>query len=182
MSNAVLAAPVLDRDAEPPRGPDSVTQPRAITAREIGLRGATAEDAPFVAWLTRATMEAYVRQTWGDEAAVERYFAKNCAMVDETKIIQLGGRDVGRLTVQVHPEDIFVDDIHVHPDFQGRGVGAAVLGLVADTARASWRAVRLQCLRANPAVGLCRRLGFLEERRDETHFFMRLPPGARIVR
>ncbi len=164
---------VQNQQQPPPKHPQPDVREGLLT-----LRDATEADAAFVDRLTRETMTPYVQQTWQDLSEVAYYFLKNKFTQVGTRIVQFNGRDVGRLTLIHSHDEIFVDNIHVHPDFQGRGIGAAVLRQVISEARRDGRAVRLQCLRVNPAEHLHRRLGFLELDRNATHFFLRLPSRA----
>ncbi len=149
--------------------PDSGLPPHLVT-----LRPATDRDAAFVTALTRQTMEPLVRQTWPDAAAVARYFAANGFDRDVTHIIQRGGVDVGRISLLVSATEVYVDQVHVLPQFQGHGLGSAVLARVIARAQAAGQDVRLQCLRVNPAAALYRRLGFAEYAASDTHFFLRI--------
>ena len=153
-------------------------QPRTVQPLRDGvvtLRAARAVDAAFVDALTRQTMLAYVARTWSNVSDIAAYFAKNRFDPEHTEIVQCNGQDVGRLTLLVTQDELFVDNIHVQPELQGRGIGGAVLRHVIARARREGRAVRLQCLRVNPAAKLYRRLGFVEQGQDATHFFLRLP-------
>jgi ribosomal protein S18 acetylase RimI-like enzyme len=145
----------------------------------VTLRPATASDAAFVDGLTRRTMDANVRKTWADEVEVAYYFEKNRFVADATRIIQSDGRDVGRLTLLESPAEVFVDNIHLSPECQGQGLGAAVLQQVIDSAQTAGKSVRLQCLVTNRALGLYLRLGFQEYERTATHAFLRIPAPTR---
>lgn len=144
----------------------------------LTLRNATQADAPFVNRLTRQTMAPVVEHTWADRQAVEHYFHKNRFATEGTRIIGLNGVDVGRVTLKWSDEEVYVDQIHLLPEYQSQGLGTAVLERVIVVALRLGRAVRLQCLRANPAVRLYGRLGFEEYDRSATHFFLRIPAGG----
>lgn len=148
----------------------------------LTLRNATQADAPFVNDLTRQTMTPLVRKTWESDEELERYFDKNRYIADSTKIIELNGIDVGRVTLLWSDEEVYVDQIHLLPAWQGQGLGTRVLERIIVVARRLGRAVRLQCLRANPAVHLYRRLGFEEYDRSITHYFLRIPAGGPSAR
>jgi len=68
--------------------------------------------------------------------------------------------------------DVQVREIVVLPEFQGRGVGSALLGRVLDRARARQVPVRLRTRITNRAARLYRRLGFRETGRTETHLLL----------
>ncbi len=153
---------------------DEDTSANRQAAGLLTLRAAVEADAPFVDWLTRQTMEPVVRQTWTSEADVAAYFDKNRCDLETTKIIQWDGVDVGRLSLIWSTNEVYVDQVHVIPAYQGYGLGTAVLERVIRLARRMNRSVRLQCLLANPAANLYFRLGFEEYNRSATHYFLRI--------
>ena len=147
----------------------------------LSLRDATESDAAFVDGLTRLTMERYVRATWPAESDVERYFARNGFDRGATRLIRLGARDVGRVSLSLSNEGIYLENLHVLPEYQGCGIGSAVVDRVVRGAWLLARSVRLQCLRVNPALRLYLRHGFEQYDRTDTHHLLRLAvsPAAR---
>jgi predicted N-acetyltransferase YhbS len=89
----------------------------------ISLRSATEEDAAFVNNLTRLVMWDYVAATWPGSQEREAYFEKNKFELATTRIIQLEGFDVGRISVIKSNLQVLLDNIHVHPSHQSRGIG-----------------------------------------------------------
>jgi GNAT superfamily N-acetyltransferase len=139
----------------------------------IDLRPATPADEAFVNRLTRDVMRGYVEATWADDAARERYYEQNRFVLATTRIIRCDGVDVGRISLTRGADAWVVDEIHLHPSHQSRGIGAEVLGRIlaeADTARVP---VELHVLKVNPAKALYDRLGFKACREDGERFYMR---------
>src|SRR5438067_4721946 len=107
-------------------------------------------------------MRDAIERTWGiwDEPWQRAYFE---ARFDPKAIsvITLDGADVGVLWVERRPAELYIAEIEVAPEFQGRGVGTAVLADVLARARAEALPVTLQVLQANAGAGrLYERLGF----------------------
>lgn len=139
----------------------------------ITFRPASLVDQEWLYALKRDTLKPHVEQTWGkwDEADQAQRFA---AGFDPTviQIIQHSGHDVGVLSVVPHPAHLFLADILLRPEAQGRGFGTQVIGHVINQARAAGKPVRLQVLKVNPAQQLYLRLGFRITGETATHRLM----------
>ncbi len=74
------------------------------------------------------------------------------------------------IAVEWSTVDAFLANIEILPDYQGRGLGAAIIhGIIAE-ADAHHLPVRLQVLKINPARRLYERLGFVITGETETPF------------
>lgn len=144
---------------------------------DFTLRSVSAADYAWLWALKRLTMRNYVEQTWGfwDEKVQEDFFRRGFdpAVV---KIIVADGRAAGRLHVERHAGEFFLGDIEVHPDFQNRGLGTAVLRALQTEACDCGVPIRLQVLKVNPARHLYLRLGFSDFTKTTTHFHMKWLP------
>ena len=126
------------------------------------LRPATADDRDGLFALRCATMRPYVEQTWHtwDDADQRTRFETALALAD-MQVIVVGERDAGLLHVERDADGIFLANIQIHPDFQNRGLGTAVIRTLLDEAWARGEPVRLQVLKVNHAAcRLYQRLGF----------------------
>jgi ribosomal protein S18 acetylase RimI-like enzyme len=142
------------------------------------LRAITEADYQWLWELKRLTMRSYVELTWGswDDAAQERFFRQNFNS-KTVQIITVAGRDAGLLNVEREPDELFLANIQIHPAFQHRGLGSAVVRMLTDSADALRLPVRLQVLKINTrARDLYLRLGFSTYAETLTHFLMRHPP------
>jgi ribosomal protein S18 acetylase RimI-like enzyme len=139
----------------------------------IDLRPATPADEAFVNRLTRDVMRGYVEATWPDDAARERYYEQNRFVLATTRIIRCDGADVGRVSLTRGADAWVVDEIHLLPSHQSRGIGAEVLKRILDEAGAVPVPVELHVLKVNPAKALYDRLGFRVYREDDERFHMR---------
>jgi len=149
-----------------------------VAAEVVTLRDSAVWDAPFANVLMRRVMDHYVRQTWTSPEDVETYFRKNQFDPATTRIICWRDVAVGWLSLRWSADEVFVDHVHIHPAFQGRGIGSVVLRRVLAEARARGLATRLQVLRVNPAARLYMRLGFRVHAETVTHFSMEVPAPA----
>jgi ribosomal protein S18 acetylase RimI-like enzyme len=145
------------------------------------LRAITQADYPWLWELKRLTMRGYVELTWGswDDAAQERFFRQNFS-ANTVQIIVADGRDAGLLNVEREPDGLFLANIQIHPAFQNRGLGSAVVRTLIDSADALRLPLRLQVLKVNTrARSLYQQLGFSTYAETLTHFLMRHSPSPK---
>ena len=74
--------------------------------------------------------------------------------------------------VEYGDDVIFVNQLVIDPNFQGRRIGTEIMESVIKEATARGVAVRLQTHLVNRAAELYRRLGFQERGRSVTHILM----------
>ncbi len=128
---------------------------------EHSLRRASKSDKPFLYSLHRVTMREVIEKTWGwDETwqclDFERRFTRYLV-----SIVEAEGRDAGGLWLESPPGLIYLADIQVLPELQGRGIGSSVLRGLIGQAAARNVPVELVVLQVNPrARRLYERLGF----------------------
>lgn len=140
------------------------------------LRPVTEADYAFLLALHTATMRESVDATWGwnDEEQEARFREK--FVPDAGAIVVVKGRDVGFLHA-VHGEDeVFIAEIQVSPDLQGRGLGTRLLADVLEQAGDRGQPVVLSVLKKNRARRLYDRLGFRVVAEDEVRYFMECRP------
>ncbi len=145
---------------------------------EFVLRPASAADYRWLWELKRDTMRTYVEQTWGswEDAAQEAFFRRSYSP-DKIQIILLNGERAGLLHLEREPDAIFLANIQIHIDHQGRGLGTAVIRSLLQTAQTLRTPIRLQVLRVNAgAQRLYLRLGFVVSGETATHQMMRWLP------
>jgi RimJ/RimL family protein N-acetyltransferase len=138
------------------------------------LRPTTADDRDFLFALHRAAMRPYVDTTWGwDDAEQARMFDQKFDPASQ-EIVQVDGVDAGTLAVEETDEEIWLAVIEIHPRFQGRGLGTAIIQSVLDRGAATVKPVTLRVLHSNPrARALYERLGLRPFREIETHVYLR---------
>ena len=127
----------------------------------ITLRQATTNDEKFANDLLFATMHKYVEATWPhDQAAHQHYYEINKCDPSKTRILQIYDKDIGRLSTSVQPDCIFIDELHIIPEYQRQGIGQQIIKLVFKEARKKNLPVKLTVLVVNPAQNLYLRMGF----------------------
>jgi GNAT superfamily N-acetyltransferase len=128
----------------------------------IALRPATTEDEKFVDDLVFTTMRDYVEATWPSDSAAQRhYYEINKFNPSNTRILQVDGKDVGRLSTTVREDCVFVDELHILPEYQRRGIGRQAIEQVFREAREKNLPVKATVLKVNqPSLNLCLSMGF----------------------
>src|SRR5687767_1876035 len=89
---------------------------------EYHLRRASKSDKRFLYSLHCATMRDAIEKTWGWDEAWQRKDFETRFNEQLVSIIEAGGRDAGALWLQSSPELIYIADIQILPEMQGRGI------------------------------------------------------------
>jgi ribosomal protein S18 acetylase RimI-like enzyme len=141
------------------------------------VRPSMPDDRDALYEIHRAAMFPYVSATWGwDEEDQRRRFRAYFA-VEPLQAIVVGEEIVGILHLKRTPETIEVVNIELHPEHQGKGIGARILSAILAEGAASDRAVELQVLKVNDgAHRLYQRMGFRDTGETSTHILMRRDP------
>ncbi|MCA9933028.1 MAG: GNAT family N-acetyltransferase [Ardenticatenaceae bacterium] len=146
--------------------------PLLVTGAEVtmySLRQATDADYEFLYALHVAAMQTYITATWGwNETWQREYFEKKWNPIKQ-RIIQVAGEDAGVLVTGWRPEGFFLELIELLPQYQGCGVGTAVIHDLQAMAAKQGYDIYLHVLKSNqPARRLYERLDFrmIEEREE----------------
>ena len=142
---------------------------------DFTVRQAVAADRDWL-WQTKTRcLRAYIEQTygaWDEDTQSARFDAT--FIPEEIRIISVDGRDAAFTAVRYDPDAIQLHNLMVAPEFQNRGLGAALLRQLLDDAQTRRLPVRLQVMKVNPARRLYERVGFKEIPAEEvpTHYRM----------
>lgn len=138
----------------------------------VTTRESTEADADFVNNLTRLAMHEYVESTWHTTHERESYYQINQFDRKSTRIIQHRSVDIGRISVKEFSNYIMLDEIHLLPDYQRRGIGTLLLQELFAHAKSKQLPVRLIILRTNPAKQLYERSRFTVYHEDRERYYM----------
>lgn len=130
----------------------------------------------FARDLTRRAMLPYYREfdlLWIEEAFDEAWHWREQWLVTE------GERLLGYCSLSQDRQALFIRELHLLPEYRGRGVGSWVLETLAGwTAQRHLPLLRLMVFRTNPARALYSRHGFVEMGEDECFVRMQRAMGS----
>ena len=149
---------------------------------EFSIRRATDADREFLYELVCRTMREVIEKTWGWDEAWQRAEFDRRFIEYLVSIIGYDDRPVGGLWLESKPDSIYIHGIYISPEYQGRGIGSAVVRQLIEQAMIRRASVTLSVVPANPrAKQLYERLGFEVTNFEEPFFRMRHNPGLRTV-
>ena len=127
----------------------------AAPAPRFDLRPAVEADRRYLVDIEEICMQDYVIALVGEWIPAD----PNDLALDEHRLIVVDGQDAGCVaTVRSH-DHVWVDKLYIHPAWQRRGIGAAVLRRLALEAAVLGLPLRLCVLTTNPAIAFYRREG-----------------------
>ncbi|MEV6173603.1 GNAT family N-acetyltransferase [Streptomyces sp. NPDC051954] len=97
------------------------------------IRAAVAADVPAVKAVTDAAYHHYIERIGRVPQPMERDHAANVAA---GQVFVTGEPVIGLVAVEEYADHLYLDNIAVHPDAQGQGVGGRLLRFVEAHARA----------------------------------------------
>lgn len=129
----------------------------------VGLRPAAPQDSAFCLRVHKAAMGEYVAAVHGWADAEQLDYHERVFAPGRWQIITVGGADAGSLVVELRPHEVYLARVELHPDHQGRGVGAQIVRTVQDTAAARRQPLVLDVFAVNTrARAFYQRQGFHE--------------------
>jgi ribosomal protein S18 acetylase RimI-like enzyme len=150
-----------------------------MNERPWQLRPACPADRDFLYALNEATMREHAEKVWGWDEAEQAVFFDNRFRPDDWQVIQADGQDIGVLIVEEDDEQIYLAEIQILPESQGRGIGSVIVRELMQTATATGKPLTLRVLHVNSrARALYERLGFRQFKEIETHAYLRWDPAA----
>lgn len=141
------------------------------------LRQASVDDAPLFYRVIDQTMHEFIVATWGawDESRVQRESREDSSS-SNAQVIQVGNVAVGVFLVERLITHIQLEQIYLLPEYQGLGIGTALLNSLIAEAVQSKVPVRLRVLAVNPAKSFYKRFGFVVTEATPDFFFMEKMP------
>jgi GNAT superfamily N-acetyltransferase len=132
----------------------------ATSGVTVTLTPATSADAnQLVALRIAAMQESLERVGRFDAARARERFLSGFAPA-YTRHIEVDGERAGFVVVKPLDHEWLLDHLYVHPDFQNRGIGSAVLSIVFSEADAARKALRVGALRESESNRFYLRHGF----------------------
>ncbi|WP_211466717.1 GNAT family N-acetyltransferase [Collimonas silvisoli] len=141
----------------------------------LQFRTATKADIPFLVALRHATMNEHLARANAarDEAS---QLARVLVQFEHARIVSVNGRDIGLLKAYKEPARWYIRQIQIAPEFQGQGIGRAIIADILAQASHDNLPTALKVLSGNPARRLYETLGFKEIGREDVDYLMLCPP------
>jgi len=170
------------------RGAETIEALTTADGRPITLRPAGDVDREFLLRVYASTREAELAQvTWAPgakEAFLRMQFATQDAYFRgqfpecEFLVVQVAGRDAGRLSVHRRDDEFSLVDLALLPEARGQGAGTAILRTLLAEAVAAGKPLTLHVERSNPALRLYEREGFRQVEDKGVYLFLEWRPPA----
>lgn len=128
---------------------------------------ATLSDGPALAELRVAAMrDSLERIGRFDPVRARARFLSGFVPADTRHIVRNGER-IGFFVIKAGTQEWLLDHLYIHPDHQGQGVGAAVLGMIFAEVDAVDRPLRVGALRDSDSNRFYMRHGFVPAEQGE---------------
>jgi ribosomal protein S18 acetylase RimI-like enzyme len=106
-------------------------------------------------------MREVIEKTWGWDEAWQRTDFERRLAAYVVSIIEADDRAAGSLWLEWKPDSLYIHEVQILPEFQGNGLGTAVVQGVIEQGARQTLPVTLSVVPANPrAKHLYERLGF----------------------
>ena len=140
------------------------------TIGKVSQSPATVADTDFARLVHHRAYRDVIERAYGrwDEATQDRFFDAAWSTTAH-KIVLLDGVRCGYTCIEDQTDAIYLRELVIDPNFQGRGIGTQIIREVIDLAIAKGVTARLRTHIVNRAAHLYRRMGFQETGRTETH-------------
>jgi GNAT superfamily N-acetyltransferase len=133
------------------------------------------ENIDFAFEAKRAAMGPHIVKRWVWDEAFQRELHERRFREKPFFEIRRAGQRLGTVSFHLLPEHVRFGEFYILPEYQGRGVGSAILAHCLRVADGLSLSVKLEYLLWNRVGSLYRRHGFVEVGRSEIHCFMVRP-------
>jgi ribosomal protein S18 acetylase RimI-like enzyme len=145
---------------------------------DVSRRLATFADTDFALRVHHRAYRDIIERQYGDwNVADQDKFFMGAWSAAAHDIVFCDGVRCGYTCIEDRDREIYIRELVIDPDYQGRGIGTRLIKDVFADSSARGVPVRLQTQTLNRAATLYRRLGFRETDRTETHIRMEWRPA-----
>src|SRR2546430_6228920 len=139
----------------------------------ISRRPAAIDDTDFARSVHHRAYRDVIERQYGpwDESTQDKLFDAAWSGA-EHEIVLCDDARCGYTSIENRDDAIYLHELVIDPDFQGRGIGTHILQSVIKHAIFRGVPVRLRTQVTNRAANLYRRMGFQETTRTASHVFL----------
>ena len=139
----------------------------------VRYQKASEEDVDYLIGLRERTMAAHMSNS-GVDPSEEEQRKRVLYKLEKAKIIYVGSQRAGLLKTEDNENFIELIQIQLEPEYQGKGIGKAIIDELIHDAKKKQKSVKLSVLKKNPAKRLYLKLGFKIVGEDPHEYFMLL--------
>lgn len=138
------------------------------------LRECTFDDFDFIFELKKLCLKWHIDIVygWDDESQYNKTRNELNRNIDYMKIIYVDNISVGVTTFYKEDDSYRVGHTMIHPDYQNKGIGSAVIRDYINLADKDNKRIIIKTYKDNPAQNLYKRLGFKVYHEDSTHIHL----------
>lgn len=141
------------------------------------VRPSTPGERDLIYTLKAESVRPYVEKIWGwDEEFQQKDFDSDFASVAHFSVIEIDGKFIGFLQCYFESSYLDVAEIHLLPEYRGKGIGSDILLCLQNDCLIKKRTMRIGCFKENlRAKSLYQKLGFIQTEETNTHYIMQYP-------
>ena len=141
------------------------------------IRFATPDDHDLIYTLKAESVRPYVERIWGwDEDYQRNDFDGDFSHIKQFNVIEVDSRFVGFVQYYFEYPYFEVVEIHLLPEYRGKGIGSDILRYLQKVCIAQDRKIRIGCFKENHrAKALYHKLGFMQTEETDTHYILEYP-------
>ena len=135
------------------------------------------EERDLIYTLKAESVRPYVEKIWGwDEEYQQREFDRDFEEISQFNVIEVEGSFAGYVQYYAHSIYFEITEIHLRPEYRGKGIGSDILRYLQRVCIAQDRYLRIGCFKENHGANrLYQRLGFVRTEETATHFILEYP-------
>ena len=147
------------------------------------IRFATPDDRDLIYALKAESVRPYVERIWGwDEDYQRNDFDNDFSAIDQFHVIESDGNFAGFLQCYFDHPFYEIVEIHLLPEYRGKGIGSGILRYFQKVCTAKNRKIRIGCFKDNyRAYNLYQNLGFVQMEETDTHLILEYGRKASVA-
>ena len=141
------------------------------------IRFATPDDHDLIYGLKVESVRPHVEKIWGwDEDYQKNDFDGDFSHIKQFNVIEVDGKFAGFVQYYFEYPYFEVVEIHLLPEYRGKGIGSDILRYLQKVCIAQDRKIRIGCFKENHrAKALYQKLGFMQTEETDTHYILEYP-------
>ena len=141
------------------------------------IRLATPNDHDLIYALKAESVRPYVEKIWGwDEDYQRKDFDSEFSHMEQFNVIEVDSKFAGFVQYYFEYPYFEVVEIHLLPEYRGKGIGSDILRYLQKVCIAQDRKIRIGCFKENHrAKQLYQKLGFMQTEETDTHYILEYP-------